>query len=65
MELHNETLFAIAQQAALSALELTGINPVLSYSQAASRYGKFFRDMVKEGRLRPRYSGKGATGKRQ
>ena len=65
MELNIETVKTIARNAALSALELAGVNPVLSYSQASAKYGKFFKDMVCEGRIHPRYSGKGATGKRE
>ena len=65
MNVNEKTLFSIAQQAALATCEMLGVRAVVSYTQGAAKYGAFFRSMVKSGRLRPVYSGKGATGKRE
>lgn len=55
----------VGQAAAVAVCEMFGINTYLSYTQANNRYGAIFRKAVKEGRLLPRYAGKGPTGKRQ
>lgn len=61
----HDSLFAVAQMAAVATCEMFGVNAVVSYTQGVARYGSFFKDMVKARRLVPRYAGKGNTGKRQ
>ena len=65
MTITEKTLYGMAQQAALATCELLGVRAVVSYTQGAAKYGSFFKSMVKSGRLRPVYSGKGVTGKRE
>lgn len=54
---------SIVEQTVLATAALLGIGETeLSYTKASAKFGNFFRDMVKAGRLQPRRVGNGRNG---
>ena len=59
-----DEILAIAEIAASIALEKAGVsNGEMSCTEAKRVYGSFFREAVREGRIRPCRQGLGKTGK--